>query len=130
MLIVVDLVRAQDPPLVSVSFANSSRTWPDLRRADHLGVTVLADYQGETARQLAGPSQSRFDGLAVSVTEAGAVTLTDGLVRFVTTIYRAVAAGDHSIALLRLHQIEQADERAPGVPSQQARGFAVVTLPR
>ena len=28
-----------DPPLVSFSVASSSRTWPVLRRAGHLGVT-------------------------------------------------------------------------------------------
>jgi flavin reductase (DIM6/NTAB) family NADH-FMN oxidoreductase RutF len=35
---------SRDPPLVSFSIANVSRTWPDLRRAVHLGVTVLADH--------------------------------------------------------------------------------------
>jgi flavin reductase (DIM6/NTAB) family NADH-FMN oxidoreductase RutF len=30
-----------DPPLVSFSIANASKTWPDLRRAAHLGVTVV-----------------------------------------------------------------------------------------
>lgn len=38
-----------DPPLVSVSIANGSKTWPDLRRAGHLGVTVLADHQARCA---------------------------------------------------------------------------------
>ena len=31
-----------DPPLVSFSIANTSKTWPDLRRAPHLGVSILA----------------------------------------------------------------------------------------
>jgi flavin reductase (DIM6/NTAB) family NADH-FMN oxidoreductase RutF len=102
-----------EPPLVSVSVANSSRTWPDLRRASHLGVTVLADHHGEAARRLAGPRQSRFDGLAVTVTDEGAVTVTDGLAQFVTTVYREVEAGDHTIALLRVHEVEHADDSTP-----------------
>ncbi|MGN6722930.1 MAG: flavin reductase family protein, partial [Marmoricola sp.] len=39
-----------DPPLVSISIGNGSKTWPDLRRASHLGITVLADHHGGLAR--------------------------------------------------------------------------------
>ena len=64
-------------------------------------MTVLADHHGEAARQLAGPVESRFAGVAVTVTDEGAVTLDDGLAQFDTTIYREVEAGDHTIVLLR-----------------------------
>jgi flavin reductase (DIM6/NTAB) family NADH-FMN oxidoreductase RutF len=102
-----------DPPLVSFSIANSSRTWPDLRRAGHLGVTVLADHHGTAARQLAGPVENRFDGIEVGLSDQGAVTLTDGLARFDTTIHREVEAGDHTIVLLELHAVEHADHSLP-----------------
>lgn len=92
-----------DPPLVSFSVANSSRTWPTLRRADHLGVTVLADHHGEACRQLAGPVGQRFADLAWTAHDDGAVTLDDGLARFDCTIHREVEAGDHTLVLLRLH---------------------------
>ena len=106
-----------DPPLVSVSVAATSKTWPDLRRADHLGVTVLAHHHGEVCRQLAGPVDRRFDGLALSATEEGAVTLDDGLARFDCTVYREVEAGDHVIVLLRLHAVDQAAvDRTHGGP--------------
>jgi flavin reductase (DIM6/NTAB) family NADH-FMN oxidoreductase RutF len=102
-----------EPPLVSFSVANSSRTWPQLRRAGHLGVTVLADHHGAAARQLAGPLEARFDDLDVVLSDDGAVTLADGLAQFDTTIYREVEAGDHTIVLLRLHAIEHADHSLP-----------------
>jgi flavin reductase (DIM6/NTAB) family NADH-FMN oxidoreductase RutF len=102
-----------DPPLVSFSIANASRTWPDLRRAVHLGVTVLADHHGGVARQLAGPVDARFDGLEVAASDDGAVTLADGLAQFDTSIYREVEAGDHTIVLLRLHAVEHADHAQP-----------------
>ena len=35
-----------EPPLVSISVAKSSKTWPDLRRSSHLGVTILAEHHG------------------------------------------------------------------------------------
>ena len=92
-----------DPPLVSFSIANASKTWPDLRQASHLGVTILADHHSAVARQLAGPVTHRFDGLPLTATAEGAVTLDDGLAHFDTTIYREVQAGDHTIVLLQLH---------------------------
>lgn len=102
-----------DPPLVSFSIANTSRTWPALRRAAHVGVTVLADHHHIVARQLAGPMDTRFDGLDLTVNENGAVTLADGIAWFDTTIDRHVAAGDHTIVLLRLHAAEHVDRSLP-----------------
>ena len=101
------------PPLVSLAIANTSKTWPRLRHAQHVGVTILADHHGPVARQLAGPVETRFDGLNVTLSDLGTVTLVDGLAQFDTTIYREVEAGDHTIVLLQLHAIEQADTSSP-----------------
>jgi flavin reductase (DIM6/NTAB) family NADH-FMN oxidoreductase RutF len=95
-----------DPPLVSISVARTSKTWPDLRRSSHVGVTILAEHHGEVCRQLAGPVHHRFDGLGVSASDHGAITLDEGLARFDCTIYREVGAGDHVIVLLQLHAVE------------------------
>jgi flavin reductase (DIM6/NTAB) family NADH-FMN oxidoreductase RutF len=97
-----------EPPLVSFSIAKSSKTWPDLRRAGHLGITVLAEHHGVLCRQLAGPVDERFTGIAVTASGDGAVTLNDGLAMFDCTIYREVEAGDHLVILLQLHAVEQA----------------------
>ena len=106
-----------DPPLVSFSVANTSKTWPDLRRATHVGVTVLAEHHGEVCRQLAGPVAHRFDGIPVRVTDGGAVLLDEGLARFDCSLYREVEAGDHTIVLLRLHGLEHdAEAQRPGSP--------------
>jgi flavin reductase (DIM6/NTAB) family NADH-FMN oxidoreductase RutF len=102
-----------DPPLVSFSIANASKTWPDLRRASHLGVTILADHHSAVARQLAGAVEQRFAGLPLTVTDDGAVTLDGGLAHFDTTIHQEVLAGDHTIVLLRLHTARSARDAAP-----------------
>ena len=102
-----------DPPLVSFSVARTSKTWPDLRRAARLGVTILADNHGEVCRQLAGPVEHRFDGIAASASDQGAVTLDEGLAHFDCAIYREVAAGDHIIVLLRLHAVEHPETGSP-----------------
>jgi flavin reductase (DIM6/NTAB) family NADH-FMN oxidoreductase RutF len=98
-----------DPPLVSINLAVTSKTWPDLRRARHLGITVLADHQDLVCRQLAGPVENRFDGVPYLVSAHGAVTLDEGLARFDCTIYREVDAGDHILVLLELHTAEHVD---------------------
>lgn len=105
-----------DPPLVSVNLAVTSKTWPDLRRAPHLGVTVLADHHDRVCRQLAGPVDQRFDDVAITVTEDGAVTLDEGLARFDCTVYREVDAGDHILVLLQLHAVEHVDQASPSAP--------------
>ncbi|GID28775.1 flavin reductase family protein [Paractinoplanes brasiliensis] len=102
-----------DPPLVSFSIANASRTWPDLRRALHLGVTILADHHSKVARQLAGAVDRRFDGLSLTTTRDGAVTLDDGLAHFDTTIHEELRAGDHTIVLLRLHAVHNGGHATP-----------------
>jgi flavin reductase (DIM6/NTAB) family NADH-FMN oxidoreductase RutF len=102
-----------DPPLVSFSIARTSKTWPDLRRSSHLGVTVLADHQDAVCRQLAGEPRARFDGVPVRVTEDGAVTLVGGLAHFDCTIHAEVEAGDHVVVLLELHAVNQSDTSGP-----------------
>ena len=102
-----------EPPLVSFAISNISKTWPDLRRATHLGVTILADHHARAARQLAGAVAQRFDGLAVSLTQEGAVVLDDGLAAFETTIENEVVAGDHTIVVLRLHGVRRTGSADP-----------------
>lgn len=102
-----------EPPLVSFSVAVGSKTWPDLRRAARLGLTVLAEHHGLVCRQLAGDVDHRFDDLRISATTLGAVTLDDGLARFECSIYREVEAGDHVVVLLRLHAVDHTDVSSP-----------------
>ncbi|UDY23028.1 flavin reductase family protein [Nocardioides sp. Kera G14] len=111
-----------DPPLVSFSIAASSKTWPDLRRATHLGVTVLASHHGDVARQLAGEPETRFNGLAVSVSDKGALVVDDGVAHFDTTIYREVEAGDHIIVLLQIRAVEHPEAGSPLVFHRSAFG--------
>ncbi|WP_406517379.1 flavin reductase family protein [Streptomyces sp. NBC_00134] len=49
-----------EPPLVSLCVARTSTTWPVLRRAACLGVSVLAEDQGPVARALASKTSDRF----------------------------------------------------------------------
>lgn len=102
-----------DPPLVSINLAAKSKTWPDLRRALRLGVTVLAAHHGPLCRQLAGPVEQRFTGVEYSVSPEGSVFIDDGMATFDTTIHREVEAGDHILVLLELHAVEHRSDGGP-----------------
>jgi flavin reductase (DIM6/NTAB) family NADH-FMN oxidoreductase RutF len=103
-----------DPPLVSSSIARTSKTRPDLRRAPHLGITVLAEHRGDVCRQPAGPVAERFDGIVLSASDQGAVTLDEGVARFDCTIYSEVEAGDHLVVLLQPHAVEHSHGQPQG----------------
>lgn len=111
-----------EPALVSFSVANTSATWPRLRPAAHLGLSVLADHHDRVCRQLAGPADSRFDGLDLRATERGAVVLDDAVATFECSISREVEAGDHTMVLLRLHAFGDRTGAAPLVFHRSAFG--------
>jgi flavin reductase (DIM6/NTAB) family NADH-FMN oxidoreductase RutF len=102
-----------EPALVSFSIAKSSATWPALRRAPRLGVSVLADHHDQVCRQLAGPASQRFEGLSLHSTEDGAALLEDAVATFDCSIFREVSAGDHTLVLLRLHAFGDSDSGSP-----------------
>lgn len=102
-----------DPPLVSFSVAKSSNTWPALRDAGALGVSVLADHHDALCRQLAGPAEQRFDGLVLRTSCAGAVLLDEAVATFACSLYEEVDAGDHLIALLQVQEVQADPERPP-----------------
>jgi flavin reductase (DIM6/NTAB) family NADH-FMN oxidoreductase RutF len=114
------------PALVSFSVANTSSTWPVLRAARHLGLSVLADHHDAVCAQLAGPAEHRFDGLAVHPGEGGALLLDDAVATFDCTVEQEIEAGDHTIVLLALHAVDD-DGGSPLVFHRS--GFASLAEP-
>jgi flavin reductase (DIM6/NTAB) family NADH-FMN oxidoreductase RutF len=99
-----------EPPIVSVSMGHRSTTWPRLRTAPQLGISVLGEHQETIGHQLSGPSADRFVGLDWRSTADGAVLIDGASAWLEGMIYREVPAGDHDIILLRLTAIN-ADHR-------------------
>ena len=102
-----------EPPLVSFAVAKGSTTWPELRRAEHLGVTVLAEDHGALCRQLAGPARERFTAGAFEIIDSGAVMLAEGIAKYDCTVREELEAGDHVIVLLQLHGVVVDSRRQP-----------------
>ena len=102
-----------EPALVSFSVARSSNTWPSLRDARQIGISVLADHHDALCRQLAGPADARFDDLALHTTADGAVLLDEAVATFTCTVHEEIEAGDHVIVLLEVADLSMEQERPP-----------------
>ncbi|MCR5980629.1 flavin reductase [Gordonia jinghuaiqii] len=100
-----------DPPLVSVCVQNTSTTWPQIRSAPAIGVSVFAGDQTDVCKQLAGPSQHRFDGITPLRTERGAIFVPGAAAHLSCVIHNEIQAGDHTVVLLEIETL-RAD---PGV---------------
>ncbi|MGW3966681.1 flavin reductase family protein [Amycolatopsis sp. NPDC005003] len=94
-----------EPPLLAASIQRTSTTWPILRDAAALGVSVLAEHHGEVGRRLSAPGD-RFAGVDWTTSESGAVFVQGATAWFDCAVDREVPAGDHLIALLRVTAVE------------------------
>jgi flavin reductase (DIM6/NTAB) family NADH-FMN oxidoreductase RutF len=102
-----------DPPLVSFCVQNSSTTWPKLKDLPVLGISVLGEAHDQVAKTLAAKTGDRFAGLETKSTEGGAVFIHGTSVWLESAIEQQVPAGDHTIVVLRVHEITVHDDVAP-----------------
>ena len=102
-----------DPPMVSVCVAHTSTTWPVLRRAARLGVSVLGAHQEHAGRQLSARGADRFATLDWRTSPDGAVLLEGSSAWLDCSIEREIPAGDHDIVLLRVHDLDADPDVAP-----------------
>lgn len=101
-----------DPPMVSVCVAHTSTTWPVLRRAARLGVSVLGAHQEEAGRRLSARGVDRFASLDWRASDDGAIFLDGSSAWIDCAVEREIPAGDHDIVLLRVHDLD-ADPEVP-----------------
>ena len=104
---------SMEPPLISVSIQDTSRTWVDLRKASTIGVSVLADSHGAYCRQLSLKEGDRFQGVPWATSPSGAVYIAEASATFECTLYDEIQAGDHSIALLEVQSLTFSADSAP-----------------
>ncbi|MCP9272299.1 flavin reductase family protein [Mycolicibacterium arenosum] len=102
-----------DPPLVSFCVQNSSETWPKLKDLPALGISVLGEAHDAAAKTLAAKTGDRFAGLDTESRTSGAVFVHGTSVWLESAIEQLVPAGDHTIVVLRVHEITVHDDVAP-----------------
>ncbi|GAA5155345.1 MULTISPECIES: flavin reductase family protein [Amycolatopsis] len=101
-----------DPPLLAVCIQGGSKTWRRLRTAPAIGVTVLAAGHDALCRRLSAPAD-RFAGVPWTASPTGAVFVDGSPARFDCVLHEELPAGDHLIALLRIHALEFSSAGAP-----------------
>ncbi|MGW6174122.1 flavin reductase family protein [Arthrobacter sp. NPDC055138] len=103
-----------EPPLVMFAVQKSSTTWPVLRQAGRIGVSILGEDQGALCRQLAGRDKSsRFQGIEAATTPSGAILLPAASLWFECSIYAEHEAGDHEAVFFEIHALQADKERNP-----------------
>lgn len=101
-----------DPPLVSISFAHTSTSWPLLRAAPRWGISVLGEQQGQVLHQLRRPTRERFDRIDMDL-DAGAAFVAGALAGFTVELDSEIEAGDHVLTLLRVLELRRDAEQLP-----------------
>lgn len=94
------------PPLVSIGVQYTSATWPVLRQCPRLGVSVLAENQDEVCRTLSLKHGNRFADVQWSAGNDGSVLISKASAWLEASVYTEVDAGDHTLVLLRVHQLD------------------------
>jgi len=102
-----------DPPLVSFCVQNTSTTWPKLKDVPALGISVLGEAHDEAVRTLAAKTGDRFAGLETVSYDSGAVFIKGTSVWLESSVDQLVAAGDHTIVVLRVSDVRVDPDVAP-----------------
>ncbi|MER5627987.1 flavin reductase family protein [Streptosporangium sp. NPDC002544] len=101
-----------DPPLVGFCPANSSSSWPEIKRAGSFCVNVLAQDQVAVCRQFAVSGGDKFAGLSWDTTGSGSPRLVDVLAWIDCDVEAIYPGGDHDICVGRVRAL--AVERSAG----------------
>lgn len=111
-----------EPPLVGLSIQKTSTTWPVLREAEQIGITILSENHRDVVRQIAGPADTRFVGLDLRE-DNGAVLLNQGSAQLRTRMVEEIETGDHVLAVLQIEDaLENPDANALVFHGSQVRG--------
>lgn len=102
-----------DPPLVLFAVQRTSESWPVLRRAARLGVSVLGEAHEAACRQLASKVADRFSGIATERTDSGAILIGGAPAHLECVIESEMPAGDHDLVLLRVLALATDPAAAP-----------------
>lgn len=88
------------PPLVAVSPAKASTSWPAIEAGGHFCANILAEGQESLARQFEASGGDKFAGLTWSPAPATGAPLLDGVSAWIDCrIYERYEAGDHWLVL-------------------------------
>lgn len=104
--------QSMSPALVSVSIQDTSTTWPILRNADHIGISVLSEDHAHLVRQFAGPSAERFSGVELEE-DGSALLLAKASIQLTVRLVDEIRIGDHIQAVLEIVRVNERPGAGP-----------------
>ena len=99
-----------DPPLVLLSTARSSTTWPRIAATGRFAVNVLAGDQQDVSTRFAVSGGDKFAGLAWRPGALGNPLIDGAIAHVECDVHALHEGGDHEIVIGRVRAIE-----APGL---------------
>jgi 3-hydroxy-9,10-secoandrosta-1,3,5(10)-triene-9,17-dione monooxygenase reductase component len=100
------------PPLILICPANASQTWPQIRACDHFCVNITAGHHQEICRRFALRGVDRFEGISYHA-RSGGPALDDAAAWIDCSIRDEHAAGDHTIVVADVLDLEAAEDPSP-----------------
>lgn len=112
-----------DPPMASFAVQQQSSTWPRLRSAARIGVSILGTAHRDSVRRLASRNTAnRLEGIEHTRLPSGAVTLYDSPVWLECEVAAEHPAGDHLLVVLAITGSSIAAEHSPLIHHNAAFG--------
>jgi 3-hydroxy-9,10-secoandrosta-1,3,5(10)-triene-9,17-dione monooxygenase reductase component len=104
-----------DPPLVLLSTARSSKTWPRIEATGRFAVNVLGEDQAELSERFAVSGGDKFGGVAWRPGALGNPLLAGAIAHIECDVHAVHDGGDHVIVLGRVRALEAPglEDRAP-----------------
>jgi 3-hydroxy-9,10-secoandrosta-1,3,5(10)-triene-9,17-dione monooxygenase reductase component len=102
-----------NPPLVAFFADKASTSWSQIEVARNFCVNVLSDRQQQICRTLAARGDDKFREIAYRLSGFGAPVIAGALARIDCELVAVHDAGDHHIALGKVHDLELGDEGGP-----------------
>lgn len=104
---------SMDPPLVSFSAQHTSTTWPVLRNAERIGVSILGSEQQETCLRMASRKPDKFDDILYRINDHGAIIVPGCSLWLECSVFAELPAGDHSVILLKVESAQAYPDKSP-----------------
>lgn len=119
-----------DPPLVLLSVAATSTSWPRIADARHFVVNVLTEHQSGLARQFAKSGVDKFDGVSYTTDAHSGAPHLDGAAAWINCRTEAeYDGGDHTIVVANVlgAQVSPHDHHATAPLVFHRSGFLRLT---
>ncbi len=103
-----------EPPLVGFCAGHASSSWPRIRQSGRFCVNVLAGNQEGVSRAFSSKAPDKFEGLGFKPAPFSGAPLLEGVLAWLDCELEAVhAAGDHDLAIARVHDLSVGREDSP-----------------